>query len=130
MARPSKRKGHTVPINSVPVDQSLFTSAMVTAIEPRLEFGKDVQAVSKDGVPKWAVEVYIKMPSRFQDRTDKGIALVIVTSNDNPAAKVAEGDQVEFADLTVGVMAPDHDDSGRIRGGKLFWQATGVKAAK
>jgi hypothetical protein len=53
---------------------------------------------------------------------------VTVTCADDPTGQVAEGDQVYFDNLTVGVMPPEAGEGGRIRGGKLFWQATGVRS--
>ena len=113
---------------------------MVVSIGPRMvvEFdqatGKrtetGIQATSSDGTErKWTVEAVMSMPSRFDaSRSESEVVPVTVTSADDPAGVVAEGEQVVFENLTVGVMAPEQGTGGRIRGGKLFWQASGVRS--
>jgi hypothetical protein len=129
-----------VPINSVPVDQSAFSRMMVVSIEPRMAFEFDqvtrkrrdtgIQATSSDGLEKkWTVQVVISMPSRFDSRTQSEVVPVTVTCAEDPSAQVMEGDRAWFDNLTVGVMNPEQDpESGRITGGRLFWQATAVRA--
>ena len=61
-------------------------------------------------------------------RTENEVLAVTVTCADDPTSKMAEGEVVEFAGLTVGVMPPAKNPAGHIRGGKLFWQAAGVRS--
>jgi hypothetical protein len=132
MDRPSNRKGHTVPINSAPVDQAAFTRLMLVSIEPRLDRETGVQFTNKDGTErKWTVQVVASLPSRWDEgRTESEVLAVTVTSKNDPTGQIAEGDQVHFSNLTVGVMPPEKNEAtGRIRGGKLFWQASGVRPA-
>jgi hypothetical protein len=129
-----------VPINSVPVDQSAFTRMMIVSIARKIvvEFDQatgqrtetGIQATNPDGTEKkWVVEAVMSMPSRFDaNRSESEVIPVTVTSASDPADLVGEGEQVTFDNLTVGVMAPEQGKSGRIRGGKLFWQATGVRS--
>ena len=117
-----------MPINSVPVDQGAFTRLMLVAIEPKADRETGAQYTSKDGTErKWTVQVVASMPSRFDaGRTDSEVLAVTVTCPDDPRDSVSEGDPVRFDGLTVGVMAPEKTENDRIRGGKLFWGATGV----
>jgi hypothetical protein len=114
---------------------------MVVSIGPRMAMEWDqatkksrstgIQATSPDGSErKWTVETVMSMPSRFDaSRSESEVVQVTVQTADDPAGYVAEGDQVVFDSLTVGVMAPEQDkESNRIRGGRLFWQASGVRA--
>ncbi len=120
-----------MPINSAPVDQQAFTRLMLVAVEPRTDRESGIQLTSKDGLQKkWTVQVVASMPSRWDaGRTESDVLQVTVTCADDPTGKVAEGDQVWFTDFTVGVMAPEAvEGSSRIRGGKLFWQASGVQS--
>jgi hypothetical protein len=129
-----------VPINSVPVDQSAFSKVMLVSVEPKPEVKWDQatgdrretgnQSASKrDGVPQWTVQAVVSMPSRFDGRTQSDVIPVTVTCAEDPSVQVMEGDQIVFDGLTVGVMNPEKDDkTGNIRGGKLFWQATGVRS--
>jgi hypothetical protein len=88
------------------------------------------QATSRDGVPQWAVQVVVSMPSRFDSRTQSEVIPVTVTSVDDPSIQATAGDKVWFDGLTVGVMAPeaDKENPSKIRGGKLFWGAVGIRA--
>jgi hypothetical protein len=120
-----------VPFTSAPVDQAAFTKLMVVQVEPKVDRETGVQFTSKDGAQKkWTVQVVASLPSRFDaNRTESDLLNVTVTCTDDPRDSVAEGDPVRFTDLTAGVMAPEQDrESGRIRGGRLFWTATGVSA--
>jgi hypothetical protein len=117
-------------INSAPVDQAAFTRLMLMEIEPKADRETGVQFTSKDGSErKWTVQVVASLPSRFDSsRTDSEVLLVTVTCKDDPREYMHEGDAVRFDEFTVGVMPPEATDTGRIRGGKLFWQASGVRA--
>jgi hypothetical protein len=130
-ARCQNRRRHTVPITSAPVDQAAFTRMMLVQVEPKVDRETGVQYTSKDGTQKkWTVQVVASLPSRFDSgRTDSEVLPVTVTCTEDPRDSVAEGDPVRFTDLTAGVMAPEQDrESGRIRGGRLFWTASGVSA--
>lgn len=116
---------------SAPVDQAAFTRLMLVGIESKVDRETGVQFTSKDGLEKkWTVQVVASLPSRWDaGRTESEVLSVTVTCADDPTGKVAEGDMVWFDALTVGVMPPEQDaGSGRIRGGKLFWQATGIQS--
>jgi hypothetical protein len=119
-----------VPINAAPVAQSAFTRMLLVAIEPRIDRETGVQYTSKDGVEKkWTVQVVASLPSKWDSaRTDSEVLSVTVICAADPTNFAAEGDPVVFDNLTVGVMKPEADKNGRIRGGQLFWQATGVRA--
>jgi hypothetical protein len=120
-----------VPIQNVPVDQAAFTKFMLISVEPKADRDTGVQFTSKDGLErKWNVQVVAQLPSRWDaGRTESDVLAVTVTCAEDPSLQVEEGDKVTFDNLTVGVMAPEaNQDTGRIRGGKLFWGATGVRS--
>jgi len=117
-------------INSAPVDQAAFTRLMLVEIAPKADRDTGAQYTSKDGSErKWTVQVVASLPSRFDvSRTDSEVLAVTVTCSEDPREYVTEGDPVEFDGFTVGVMPPESGENGRIRGGKLFWQASGVRS--
>jgi hypothetical protein len=119
-----------MPINSAPVDQAAFQRLMLVQIEPKADRETGVQYTSKDGTErKWTVQVVASLPSRFDaNRTDSEVLSVTVTSAEDPRDHIMEGEPVIFDDFTVGVMPPEKAEGDRIRGGKLFWQASGVRA--
>lgn len=124
------RKGHIVPIQSVPVDQGQFTRMMLVSITPKTDRDTGAQYMTKDGLQrKWTAEVVASLASRFDAaRSDTEVLAVTVTSADDPRDVVQEGDPVLFEGLSVGVMAPEKTENDRIKGGKLFWTATGVRS--
>jgi hypothetical protein len=103
---------------------------MLVQIEPKADRETGVQFTSKDGLErKWTVQVVASLPSRFDSaRTDSEVLSVTVTSATDPRDYVSEGDPITFDGFTVGVMPPEKGEGDRIRGGKLFWQASGVRA--
>jgi hypothetical protein len=61
--------------------------------------------------------------------TARNLINVTVTCADDPRDSVSEGEPIVFSDFTAGVMPPEQSaETGRIRGGKLFWTATGVRS--
>lgn len=120
-----------MPFTSAPVDQAAFTKLQLVDIEPKSDRDTGAQYTNRDGTQrKWTVQVVAKMPSRFDPtRTDSDLLSITVTCADDPRDSVSDGDMVVFEGLTAGVMPPEADsDTGRIRGGKLFWTATGVRS--
>jgi hypothetical protein len=120
-----------VPIQNVPVDQAAFTRFMLVSLEPKTDRDTGVQFTSKDGTErKWTVQVVASLPSRWDvGRTESEVLSVTLTCAEDPSAQVMEGDKVWLDGLSVGVMPPEkNEDTGRIRGGKLFWGAVGIRA--
>ncbi len=120
-----------MPINSVPVDQAAFTRLMLVSLEPKTDRDTGVQFTSKDGAErKWVVQVVASLPSRWDvGRSESEVLSVTLTCAEDPSVQVMEGDKVWFDGLSVGVMPPEkNEDTGRIRGGKLFWGAVGIRA--
>ena len=117
-------------INTVPVDQAAFTKMRVDTIEARTDRESGVQLTNQDGTErKWTVQCVMSLPSRWDPaRTDSEVIPVTVTSAIDPSSVVSEGELVEFENLTVGVMRPEKTDAGRIRGGTLFWSASGIRS--
>jgi hypothetical protein len=100
-------------------------------VEPKADRDTGVQYTTRDGTErKWSVQVVASLPSRFDsNRTESEVLSVTVTSADDPRDVLSEGQPVIFDNLTVGVMTPTKDEkSDRIKGGRLFWQAAGVRA--
>jgi hypothetical protein len=112
------------------VDQQAFTRLMLVELAEKTDRDTGRQITSKNGVErKWTASVVASMPSKFEaGRTDSEVLAVTITSADDPMGKVTEGDPVWFTGLTVGVMPPEQSDSGRIRGGKLFFGASGIQS--
>lgn len=104
---------------------------MLVSLEPKVDRDTGVQFTSKDGAErKWVVQVVASLPSRWDSgRSESEVLSVTLTCAEDPSVQVMEGDKVWFDGLSVGVMPPEANaDTGRIRGGKLFWGAVGIHA--
>jgi hypothetical protein len=119
-----------VPINSAPVDPARFTALIFMGCEPKLDRETGIQHTTKDGLSKkWAVLVAAAKPASYDaDRTESDTLQVTVTSPDDPATGLTMGMPVTLDDFSVGVMAPEAGEGGKIRGGRLFWSASSVRA--
>jgi hypothetical protein len=119
-----------VPITSAPVDPARFSGLMFMSCEPKVDRDTGVQHTTKDGsARKWTVTVAATKPATYDPaRMENDVLAVTVTSPDDPADGLVMGTPVTFTDFSVGVMAPEAGEGGKIRGGRLFWSANGVRA--
>jgi hypothetical protein len=119
-----------VTFTSAPVDLARFTALVFMGGEPKLDRETGIQQTTKDGfAKKWTVRISAAKPSPYDSaRTEVDTLLVTVTSEVDPADGLALGTPVTLDGFTVGVMAPEAGEGGKIRGGRLFWSATGVRA--
>jgi hypothetical protein len=107
--------------------QATFASPpLCMSVGPRLKFGTDVQDVTRNGEKKWSVQVAV---SYFPEYGMRGVAEVIEIGlvGADPAATIQPGMPVQFDRLRCGVSAPEKTDEGRVRGGRLYWSADGVR---
>lgn len=119
-------------ITYAPVDPGRFTALLFLGCEPKLDRETGNQQTSKDGMfRKWTVHASALQPAGFDpSQSESGTLQVTVTAVDEPANGLPVGTSVTFTDMRVGTMKASRDEaSGRLSGGNLFWQATGVRAA-
>ncbi len=107
--------------------QSTFqTPPLVMSVGPRFKFGTDQQDITRNGERKWSVQVAV---SYFPDYGMRAVAEVIEVglTGEDPGASVQPGNAVQFDRLRVGTTAPEKTEDGRVRGGRLYWQADTVR---
>lgn len=126
-------KGADMAITSAPVDPARFSGLMFMSCEPKLDRDTGAQHTTKDGsARKWVVSVAATKPANWDaTQMEKDVLSVTVTSADDPADGLVMGTPVTFDDFSVGVMAPEARGEGenmKIRGGRLFWSANGVRS--
>jgi hypothetical protein len=118
-------------ITYVPVDPARFSALIFMGCEPKLDRETGNQHTNKDGTArKWIVFASAMQPAGFDpSQSETGTLQVTVTAVDEPANGLAVGALVTFDDMRAGTMKAQRDEStGRLSGGNLFWQATGVRA--
>jgi hypothetical protein len=107
-----------------------FSAMILMSSGPRLKFGSATeQEVSASGEKKWATEVAVTHhPAGPGMRAVSEVISVVITGPpSDPGASLAAGSPVEFPDLRMGIMAPEQGDTGRIRGGKPYFMASGIR---
>lgn len=105
--------------------QATFSSPpLVMAVGPKLRFGSTDQDINRDGQRKWVIQAAVSYFPEY----GRSHAEVIEVGLVGEAPEVQPGMPVAFDRLRVGFSAPEmNNESGRIRGGKPFWQADAVR---
>jgi hypothetical protein len=111
---------------TVSQQETFSTPPLVMSVGPRFKYGTDQQDITRSGERKWSVQVAV---SYFPDYGMRAVAEVIEIgmTGEDPSQTIQPGMPVQFDRLRTGVSAPEkNEDTGRIRGGKLYWQADAV----
>jgi hypothetical protein len=113
---------------TIVVDQqaTFSTAPLVMSVGPRNKFGTDVQDITRNGEKKWSVQVAVSYLAENGMRAQAEVIEVTIVG-DNPGNVVQPGMPVQFDRLRTGVSAPEKTDEGRVRGGRLYWMADGVR---
>jgi hypothetical protein len=111
---------------TVSQQETFSTPPLVMSAGPRLKFGTDQQDITRNGERKWSVQVAV---SYFPDFGMRAVAEVIEIglTGEDPSLTIQPGMPVQFDRLRVGATAPEATAEGRVRGGRLYWQADGVR---
>jgi hypothetical protein len=96
---------------------------------PKLRYGTTDQDVSANGERKWECQAAVTFqPAAPGMRPVSEVISVTITGPaTNPGEHLAPGSPVVFDGFKVGWSAPETGESGRIRGGKPWYQATGLR---
>ena len=109
---------------TVSQQETFSTPPLVMSVGPKLKFGSDQQDITRSGERKWSCQVAV---SYFSDYGMRPVAEVIEVGLVGEAPDVQPGMPVQFDRLRCGVSAPEKTDEGRVRGGRLYWSADGVR---
>ena len=114
---------------TITVDQqaTFSTPPLVMSVGPKLKFGTDQQDVNtRTGERKWSVQVAVSYVPEYGRSVAEVIEVGLLGAD--PSGSIQPGMPVQFDRLRVGFSAPEiNGESGRIRGGKPFWSADGVR---
>ena len=108
-----------------------FSTVILMGSGPRKKFGTDEQEISANGEKKWSLECAVTHypPAPGQRAVSEVITVGITGPPNDPAAGIPPGSVLELVDLRLGIMAPEVRDTGRIMGGRPYFQANSVRAA-
>jgi hypothetical protein len=106
-----------------------FSAAILMSSSPKYRFGTEVQDASAAGLPKWTVEAAVTFVVEPGMRPVSEVIAMTVTAPTDPAQGIGQGSPIVFDGFRVGMSPPEKNDRGGIRGGKLWFQAAGVRPA-
>ena len=109
-------------------EAATFAAVLLMAAGPKTEFGTDSQAISKSGERKWFAQVAVTYHPEYGMAAQSEVIQVTVTGGTDPALVLQPGTPVTFDGLRVGFSAPERGQGDRIRGGRPWFQAAGVRA--
>jgi hypothetical protein len=114
------------------IDPASFSAAIVMATAPKTVFGAgNVQDKNAAGVPKWTANVAVTYsPDGTGIAPPSEVLSVTITSTEDPGTSCPPGTSVTFDQLRAGISPPEKRDDGRVRGGRLWYSAAGIKPAQ
>jgi hypothetical protein len=120
-----------MPTGTFVIDQgATFSTAVLMSTAPKDRFGSPgVQDTSAEGVPKWLAEVAVTFTANGGLKPVSDVLTVSVTARANPSDGLQLPAPVAFEGLRVGVNPPEKRDNGSIRGGRLWYAATGLRSS-
>jgi hypothetical protein len=111
--------------------QKTFETALLMSSGPKPKFGAATGEISTNaaGVPQYQVSVAVTyLPGPTGRKVSEVISLTIAAEQD-PAKDIPPGSPVMFDQLRCGVTEPEARDNGKVRGGKIWFTANGIRPA-
>jgi hypothetical protein len=106
------------------VDQAgTFSHVVLLSCEPKTELGSSEQSKTKDGTPKW--ELQLVAGFRAFDRAANEVIKVGIASERNPAESISQFSPVTLSNFTVGVM--EKTKNGEIIGVQTWYRCDAVR---
>lgn len=103
-----------------------FSVCIFMGCEVKADFNTGEAQKNKDGQYKWAVTVAAQtIPVNGQRSTAETLSITIPAAAD-PCDGLPPGTSVEIQDMRAGTMDPEMRGE-KIRGGRMFFQASGVR---
>jgi hypothetical protein len=109
-----------------------FATAILMASAAKAEFGQPgQQAVSASGERKWQTDLAVTFHANQPGMrpVSEVISVTITGPPTDPAAGIPVGALVELDDFRVGWTAPESRENGRVRGGRPWYSAAGIRQA-
>ncbi len=114
---------------SVAVDTAKTFSVLIyMGCEVKADFNTGEAQRNAAGLLKWGVTIAAQtIPVNGQRSTAETLSVTIPAESD-PCDGLAPGTPVRLDGLRAGVMDPEQRGEGKIRGGRMFFQAQSVSA--
>ena len=110
------------------VDQAAtFQAVAFLSAEPRLVFGQQVQEKTKDGIPKWDLQVVAGFRDNF-GKVNNEVMKVSYASHTNPVTELGMYTPVHLVGFTVGVMEKTaKEDRSRVIGFTVWYRCDEIR---
>jgi len=110
------------------VDQAAtFQGVAFLSSEPRRQFGTEIQELTKDGLPKWEIQLIASFRDNF-GRASNEVIKVGYAGPKNPGEGLAMYTPVQLVNFTVGVMERrDQRDPDRVVGVQVWYRCDGIR---
>jgi hypothetical protein len=111
------------------VDQAAtFNAVAFLSAEPKIEYGtRDKQETTKDGLPKWEVQVVAGFRDNF-GKVQNEVIKVSYAGLKNPAESLGMYQVVQLVNFTVGVMEKTaRDDKSKVIGFNVWYRCDEIK---
>lgn len=115
------------------IDQAAtFAGVVFLSSSPKLEMGSKSQAKTKDGLPKWEVEVLGAVRDNFDPtKVNNSVLKIGIASYQDPSEGLGPFTPVVLPDLEIGVMEKtkrNPDGSEKIIGTTVWFRASGIRS--
>lgn len=100
--------------------------ALMAAVKTK--FGSDEPEISKQGERKYVIQAAVTYRPEYGMAPQSEVLQVTITGGPDLTTTIQPGMPVEFDGLRCGFSAAEVRPDGRVRGGKPYFAASGVKA--
>lgn len=104
-----------------------FSTVVALSAAPKMQFGTETQETTKDGLPKWTVQVVGGFTDPF-GRSQNEILNITVVSKNDPLSGVGQLTPVRLKGFEVGVM-DKRDRQGNVTGAQVYYRAESIESA-
>jgi hypothetical protein len=118
-------------ISNFKIDQAAtFAGLVFLSCEPKLGFRSTSQETTKDGTPKWEVQILGAFRDGF-GKTNNEVVKVGIAAHHNPAEGIPAFSPVQLVDFEVGVMErTKRDQAGQeqVIGVSVWFRASKIRS--
>jgi hypothetical protein len=118
-------------ISNFKIDQTAtFAGLVFLSCEPKLGFQSTSQETTKDGTPKWEIQVLGAFRNAFGS-TSNEVVKVGLAAHHNPGDGIAPFSPVQLVDFEVGVMErtkKDQHGQERVIGATVWFRASKLRS--
>lgn len=109
--------------------EQTFATVIFMSCVPKADYKTGVVETDRNNVPKWTVEAAVTFHPMPGMRPVSEVVSITIAAPADPAQGVMPGQPVQIDGMRVGISTPERTDKGGIRGGRPWYQASGLRPA-